>query len=213
MRLRSASLLKDDAPVTGSLRRALFLDRDGIINVDQGYVHQRENFVWSDGIFELGRAAHARDYSLVVVTNQSGIGRGLYTEAAFAELTQWMCSEMERRGAPVARVYHCPYHPEAQLREFRSDHPWRKPSPGMILQARDDLGLDLSQSILLGDHARDILAAARAGVGTSVLVGSSGEAAALEAAPNAVVPSVRAAIEWFVETVPVSSSAIDVGVR
>ena len=182
-----------------SCRRALFLDRDGVINVHRPYVHQRQQFVWSHGIFELGREAKLRGYALVVVTNQAGIGRGLFTNAAFIELTQWMCWEMERQGAPVACVYYCPYHPQALHAHFRSDHPWRKPSPGMILQARDDLDLDLAQSILFGDSGSDIVAAARAGVGTSVLVGSLTDGATIEQHPTTTVPDVASAVDWFVQ--------------
>ncbi len=188
-------------------RRALFLDRDGVINVDRNYVYRREEFVWCDGIFELGREACARGYALVVVTNQSGIGRGYYTEAAFTELTQWMCEEMSRLGAPIARIYHCAHHPEAVLPQYRSDHPWRKPAPGMILQAGEDLGLDLARSILIGDRPSDIAAAKRAGISTTVLVGTLDRAHAMEAEPTAVVPTVRSAVAWFLRHADTSIGA------
>ena len=176
---------------------ALFLDRDGVINVDGNYVHNRHEFLWCDGIFELCRAAHQHGYRLIVVTNQSGIGRGRYSQADFASLMEWMCNEMSAQGAPIAKVYHCPYHPDAVLPQYRADHPWRKPAPGMILQARDDLGLDLSRSILIGDRPSDIAAASLAGIGISVFVGSPAVAALMNVPPSVVVSDIRATIDWF----------------
>jgi D-glycero-D-manno-heptose 1,7-bisphosphate phosphatase len=155
-----------------SPRPALFLDRDGIINVDHGYVHRREQFEFVPGIFALARHAAEVGWPVVVVTNQAGIGRGLFNEAAFADLTHWMCARFAAERAPIARVYHCPYHPEFGLGAYRLDHPWRKPRPGMILQAAADLGLDLPASALVGDKPSDIVAAAAAGVGLRILVGT-----------------------------------------
>lgn len=183
----------------GQMKPALFLDRDGIINVDVGYVSRKEDFQWCDGIFELGQAAYNSGYHLVVVTNQSGIGRGYYTDDDFRGLTTWMCAELAQRGAPIAGVYHCPYHPEAVLPEYRSDHPWRKPAPGMILQARQDLGLDLGMSILVGNQPTDISAGTLAGVGTTVYVGSESDVAHMQHAPTVVVSDVRGALEWFLK--------------
>jgi len=178
-------------------RRALFFDRDGIINVDKDYVYRREDFVWCNGIFELGEAALRLGYSLFVVTNQSGIGRGLYTENDFITLTDWMRAEMARRGAPVQRVYHCPYHPEATIARYRAVHPWRKPAPGMILQARDDFGLDLGNSILVGDRFSDIEAARRAGVGARVLVRPDGAIPPLDPAPTLTAQNLAEVRDWL----------------
>ena len=154
-------------------RPALFLDRDGIVNVDHGYVHRREQFEFVPGIFELARHAAEVGWPVVVVTNQAGVGRGLFDEAAFQDLTRWMCERFAAEQAPIARVYHCPYHPEFGLGAYRLDHPWRKPRPGMILQAAADLGLDLPASALVGDKPSDIVAAAAAGVGLRILVGAA----------------------------------------
>jgi len=184
--------------MTAQTNRALFLDRDGIINVDRDYVSRKEDFIWCDGIFELGEAACRQGYKLVVVTNQSGIGRGLYTEDSFTALTEWMCAEMALRGAPVQRVYHCPFHPEATVMRYRAAHPWRKPAPGMILQARDDFGLDLSNSILVGDRASDIEAAQRAGVGTSVLVRRSSDAPRIDPAPTFIARGLSEVRDWLI---------------
>ncbi|MDR2876541.1 MAG: D-glycero-beta-D-manno-heptose 1,7-bisphosphate 7-phosphatase [Chromatiales bacterium] len=154
----------------GSLAKALFLDRDGVINVEKDYVHRIEDFEFVDGIFELCRAAQARGYLLVVITNQSGIGRGYYSEAQFQELTAWMKNEFSREGVEITRVYHCPYHPDSGIGEYRMESFDRKPNPGMILRAERDLGLDLARSILVGDRVSDMQAAEAAGIGCRVLL-------------------------------------------
>ncbi len=110
-----------------SRRKALFLDRDGVINVETGYVHCREEFIFQEGIFELCSAAESLGYLIIVVTNQAGIARGYYTESEFFELTEWMIAEFERRGIAITKVYHCPYHPVHGLGEYRIDSPDRKP--------------------------------------------------------------------------------------
>lgn len=145
--------------------KALFLDRDGVINVDRNYVHRIEDFEFLPGIFELCAAAAQRGYLLVVVTNQAGIGRGYYTEADFEQVTAWMEGVFRQRGIDIARVYHCPYHPTAGVGEYRRESFDRKPNPGMLLKARDELGLDLAGSVLLGDKDSDIEAGRAAGVG------------------------------------------------
>jgi D-glycero-D-manno-heptose 1,7-bisphosphate phosphatase len=155
-------------------RSALFLDRDGVINVDRGYVHRPDQFEFIPGIFELARfAVQELRWPIVVVTNQSGIGRGLFDEGAFEALTRWMCGRFEAENAPITRVYHCPYHPQFGIGAYRMDHPWRKPKPGMILQAAADLDLDLAESAIIGNSLADIKAAAAAGIGVRVRLDSS----------------------------------------
>ena len=150
--------------------RALFLDRDGVINVNHGYVHRAENFDFIDGIFDLGRAAHAQSYQLVVITNQAGIARGFYSEQQFLELTQWMCYQFIMQGAPIAKVYFSPFHPTEGIGKYKKDDLSRKPHPGMLLQAQRELNLDLERSILMGDKASDIQAGIAAGVGCNLLL-------------------------------------------
>lgn len=151
-------------------RPALFLDRDGVINVERDYVHRIEDFEFVDGVFCLAREAVCRDLLLVVVTNQSGIGRGYYTEADFERLMAWVRAEFARRGAEIAAVYHCPFHPTAGVGRYRADSPDRKPQPGMLLRAARDLGIDLGRSIMVGDRASDMLAAEAAGIGQRILL-------------------------------------------
>jgi len=150
-------------------QRALFLDRDGVINVDHGYVHSAENFEFVDGIFDLVRAACKVGYRVVVVTNRAGIGRGYYSQSQFNDLTVWMCAQFQKYGAHIDRVYFSPYHPTAGVGEYRKYEDTRKPGPGMILRARRELDLSLENSILVGDKPSDILAGITAGVRTNVL--------------------------------------------
>ena len=139
--------------------RALFLDRDGVINQEVGYLHKAEQILWVPGIFDLCRTAQKLGYALVVVTNQAGIGRGFYTQADFDELTSWMKQEFATRGTPLAAVYSCPFHPEHGLGDYKREHEDRKPNTGMLLRAARDLSLDLRQSVLVGDRCSDIAAA------------------------------------------------------
>ena len=151
-------------------RPALFLDRDGIINVEKNYVYRIDDFVFIDGIFDLCRSALAAGMAIVVVTNQAGIGRGYYTEAQFQVLSAWMCERFTEEGIVIAGVYYCPYHPEHGVGKYKADSFDRKPNPGMILRAKDDLGLLLEASILVGDKASDIAAAKAAKLAKSVLM-------------------------------------------
>jgi D-glycero-D-manno-heptose 1,7-bisphosphate phosphatase len=154
---------------------ALFLDRDGVINVDHGYVYRIEDFEFVSGIFDLVRCATGELHRpVVVVSNQSGIGRGKFDEAAYQALTRWMCERFAAEGAPLARVYHCPYHPTEGVGRYKQDHPWRKPNPGMILQAAADLDLDLPASALIGNDLRDMQAAAAAGIGLRLRLDPAG---------------------------------------
>ena len=149
------------------LNKALFLDRDGVINCDYGYVHSFENFDFIDGIFELVNYAHSKGYLILVVTNQAGIGRNLYTKSDFKRLTSWMCEEFDQRNAPISKVYYCASHPTMAFGKYKKDDLRRKPNPGMILEAKTDFNLDLSSSFLVGDRETDILAGKNAGLGTS----------------------------------------------
>lgn len=176
-------------------RNALFLDRDGVINVDRRHVHRIEDFEFLPGIFELCAAAAECGYLLVVVTNQAGIGRGYYTEADFQRLTAWMVDAFRQRGVEIARVYHCPYHPTAGIGEYRRESPDRKPNPGMLLKARDELNLDLAGSLLIGDKDSDMAAGLAAGVGHLLKLAPNSK----QPVEGAVIPveSLAAAVAWL----------------
>jgi D-glycero-D-manno-heptose 1,7-bisphosphate phosphatase len=151
------------------MRRALFLDRDGVINIDHGYVCTQDQFEFVEGIFDLCRHATDLGYLLIVVTNQAGIGRGYYSECEFLQLTDWMCASFSERGAPIAKVYFCPFHPEYGIGAYKVDSDFRKPGPRMILQAAAEFAIDLRRSTLVGDRETDIEAGRAAGVGCNLL--------------------------------------------
>ena len=137
----------------------------------------RERFEFTDGIFDLARRAMDCGYRVAVITNQAGVARGYYPETQFLELSRWMAGEFARRGVDLAGIFHCPYHEGGTVPAYRRDSFWRKPAPGMILEAARRLGLDLPRSIFLGDQPTDMAAAAAAGVGCRVLIGDAGPSA------------------------------------
>ena len=175
--------------------KALFLDRDGVINVEKNYVYRAEDFEFMPGIFELCAAARALGYRLVVITNQAGIGRGYYGEEDFQALTRWMLECFRAGGIDIARVYHCPFHPTAGVGDYRRESFDRKPNPGMILRARDELDLDLSRSVLLGDKDSDIEAGRAAGVRDLLKLANAREPDTCGDA--VIVDSLEAAERWL----------------
>lgn len=175
--------------------KALFLDRDGVINIDVGYIWRPEDFIFQDGVFEACRQARALDYHLVVVTNQAGIGRGLYSEEEFQQLTKWMCAQFSDAGVDIARVFHAPTHPQEGVGIYKRESIDRKPGPGMLFKARDALGLDLSASALVGDRETDIEAAIGAGVGRRLLIDS--DEAPEKTKADAVIGSLAEAVAWL----------------
>lgn len=156
------------------LRPAAFLDRDGVINIDHGYTWRREDFVFVPGVLEAAAALAAAGLALVVVTNQSGIGRGMYTLQDFERLTSWMRERFAAAKAPLAGVYFCPHHPTDAVGADRRDCDCRKPAPGLLLQAQRELGLDLGRSLLFGDKRSDLEAAQAVGVPERILLGLNG---------------------------------------
>ena len=153
-----------------ALRPAVFLDRDGVINQETGYVHKMDEFHFIDGVFEACRELGKAGYRLIVITNQAGIARGYYTEDDFHHLTKWMLDSFRRQAVEIDGVYYCPHHPVHGVGGYRRDCGCRKPASGMILRAAQDHRLDLRQSILVGDKVTDIEAGRAAGIGCCVLV-------------------------------------------
>ena len=144
--------------------RLAFLDRDGVLNVDGDYVHRPEDFVWMPGAVEAVRWLDRWGFTVVVVTNQAGIGRGLYTEAEFAQFMGWVGEQLTADGATLAAVYYCPHHPDAGLDAYRLDCPARKPQPGLLLQALADFAAAPADCIFIGDKVSDMAAAGAAGI-------------------------------------------------
>lgn len=145
--------------------RALFLDRDGVINKEINYLYRIEDFIFIDGVFELCKKYQNINYKLFVITNQAGIARGFYSEVDYKKLTNWMINEFLKKGINLTEVYHCPHHPE-----ITGECSCRKPNPGMIKQAEHEYNLDLSGSILIGDKMSDIEAGKNAGIGLNILI-------------------------------------------
>lgn len=145
-------------------RPALFLDRDGVLNLDHGWVGTRERWSWMPGAKEAVSLATARGWHVFVVTNQSGVARGYYDEPAVHDLHDWMLDEVLHAGGTIDDVRYCPYHPEAAVFRYRRHSDWRKPAPGMILDLLRAWGLDPAQGMLIGDQSTDMAAAAAAGV-------------------------------------------------
>ncbi|MDR3513915.1 MAG: HAD family hydrolase [Caulobacteraceae bacterium] len=153
-------------------RGAAFFDRDGVLNVDRGYVHRSQDVEWMPGAIEAVRAANAAGLIVVVVTNQSGVARGFYGEAEVEALHQWMSEQLAAEGARVERFYHCPFHEEAVVEAYRfADHPDRKPNPGMLRRAIAELSIDPARSFMIGDQLSDMIAGARAGVASYLFEG------------------------------------------
>lgn len=174
IRAGQSSETKHPAALT-SARKAAFLDRDGVINLDRAYVHQWDEFEFVPGAVDAMRRLREAGYVLIVVTNQSGLARGMYTEAQFQELTRRMREALAAAGADVEAVYHCPHHPRGKVPELAVDCDCRKPEPGMILQAVREHGLSLEHSFLVGDKPSDIEAARAAGLGHAYIVQSDNE--------------------------------------
>lgn len=146
-------------------RPALFLDRDGVLNVDHGYVSRWADFEWIAGAKAVIGAFNRAGWWVFVVTNQSGIGRGYYTEADMHALHGAMTQDLAADGLRIDAFYHCPHHPEAVIEAYRHpDPPDRKPNPGMLLRAMADWPVDRAASFMIGDKPGDMEAAARAGV-------------------------------------------------
>ena len=146
------------------MNRALFLDRDGVINEDYGYVHKIEDFHFREGIFDVCREAQQAGMKIIVVTNQAGIGRGFYTEEDYKQITLFMITSFQKANVSITGVYHCPYHPLHGIKHYKRDSYDRKPNPGMLLKAIRDHRVSPEYSIMVGDKPSDELASSRAGI-------------------------------------------------
>lgn len=145
--------------------KALFLDRDGVINYDYGHVGKIEDFKFIPQIFDICKNAQDDGFILIVITNQAGIAKGFYSEDEFRKLTSWMEGKFLEQGIKITKVYYCPFHIDAIIPQYKIDSFDRKPNPGMILKAIKDYNIDPSQSIFIGDNKTDEEASKNAGVG------------------------------------------------
>lgn len=169
---------------------AIFLDRDGTINVDHGYVHEIDNFQFIDGVIDAMRELKKMGFALVLVTNQSGIARGKFSEEQFMQLTEWMDWSLADREVDLDGIYFCPHLPEATVDAYRQNCDCRKPQPGMLLSAREELNIDMAASYIVGDKIDDLLAGKAAGVGKKVLVRSG----------KPVTPAGEAEADWVINS-------------
>ncbi len=150
------------------MRKALFLDRDGIINIEKDYLFKISDFEFIDGIFNLCTHYQSLGYLIFVVTNQSGIARGYYSQNDFNILTSWMIKEFSKKDIFISHVYFCPHHPD-----ITGKCDCRKPNPGMLLEAQKEFNINMKDSILIGDKERDIQAAINAGLKETYLFDES----------------------------------------
>ena len=166
--------------MTTPLRRAAFLDRDGVINIDRAYLYRQEDFEFVPGFLKAAHQLVDAGFELVVVTNQSGIARGYYTEADFWTLTHWMASVFKDEGIPLLDVLFCPHHPTKGQGAYQCECTCRKPEPGMLLEAAKRHGLALNASLMFGDKLSDIQAGINAGCRANILLGKNGNTPPLE---------------------------------
>lgn len=152
-------------------QKALFLDRDGVINIDHNYVGTIDRFELQDGIIPLMQTAQDCGYRLVVTTNQAGVARGYYTEEDFHVVTRHMLAQLAGQGIAIDVVMGCFEHPDGKVAAYTRQSYWRKPNPGMILDAAQRLDIDLARSVFIGDQITDMQAAQAAGIGKSLLLG------------------------------------------
>jgi len=143
--------------------KAIFLDRDGVINKEKNYLYKKEDFEFIDGVFDACKYFQKLGYQLIVVTNQSGIARGYYQEEDFQKLTQWMLGQFINQGLRILDVFFCPHGPESTCN-------CRKPKPGMLLEARGKYNIDMKNSWMIGDKEADVRAANAAGIENTILV-------------------------------------------
>lgn len=150
-------------------RPAIFLDRDGVINEDLGYVYKKEDFIWRKHIFKFIKKYNDKKYYVFIVTNQSGIGRGYYTEKDLKKLHMWMLKKFQDKGCKIDRIYFSPYYRYSKNKKYRSKVKMRKPNIGMILEAKKDFNINIKNSILIGDSISDKLTAIKSGMKYKIL--------------------------------------------
>ena len=177
--------------------RALFLDRDGVVNEEVGYLYRAGEVRFVNGIFSLCRTAAGLGYRLIVVTNQAGIARGYYSEEDFEVLMEFMRVELRAQGVELDAVYYCPFHPEHGVGKYKQEHEDRKPGTGMLRRGAREFGLELSESVLVGDRCSDVGAANAAGLRQAFLI--SGTEAAGCAGEYLAVESLAEVERWLVQ--------------
>lgn len=178
-------------------RPAVFIDRDGTLNVEKNYLHRWEDWEWIPGAVDAIKRLNAAGYAVIVTTNQAGIARGYYTEADVLALHQRVDANLKAHGGRIDAFYYCPHHP--QHGEVRACD-CRKPEPGMLVQAAREHNLDLAHSFIIGDKAADVLAGLNAGVTPILVLTGYGQAEQQEVpAATFIARDVAAAVDWILE--------------
>lgn len=147
------------------MNKALFLDRDGVVNKEKNYLYKIEDFEFIDGVFDACRYFQAQGFLIIIITNQAGIARGKYSEKDYQILTDWMNNQFENQNINISKVYYCPHHPD-----FSGECKCRKPNHKMLLDAKKEFNIDFKNSILVGDKNSDIAAGMNAGIGKNFLI-------------------------------------------
>ena len=151
-------------------KKAVFLDRDGVINKDLNYVYRKEDVEFIEGIFELTHILHQHGFLFFIITNQAGIGRGYYSEKQYLVLQDWIEKKFHENGSPILKTYHCPNHPTHGVGKYKKKCNFRKPATGMIEKACSEYDIDLGKSILIGDRMTDIECGLSSGIGKLFLL-------------------------------------------
>lgn len=153
--------------------KAVFLDRDGTINIDKDYLYRKEDFEYIPGAVEGLKKLYDAGYLLIIITNQSGIARGFYTEEDYLKLDNWLKNDLESRGIVISASYFCPHHPEALVKKYKLQCDCRKPKTGLYWRAQHDFNIDMNQSFAVGDKLRDLEICNESGV-TGILIDDKG---------------------------------------
>ena len=172
--------------------KTIFLDRDGIINKEINYLHKIDEFEFIDGIFDACLYFQSLSYKIIIITNQSGISRGYYTESDYQKVTQWMLNQFKYKNINILDIFHCPHGPDSTC-------DCRKPKPGMFLKAKDKYNTDMEKSWMIGDKERDTIAANSAGIDNTILIRSSHKVDESNSNAKIIINSIRQAKQVITE--------------
>lgn len=152
--------------------KVIFLDRDGVINIDDGYVHKKEDWIFTHKCLKALKSFIDKGFKLIIITNQAGIAKGFYSIEDYNALTKWYLNILKKNGISVLSVIYCPHHPQGIVAQYKKDCNCRKPKPGLIKDAVSKFNIDIQKSILVGDKISDIIAGARSEIKNLVIVDS-----------------------------------------